>query len=84
MSLEANAIARFKALAAIPDACQLERRIIQERLCLLIDCPNSAIANTLWRNQNQLTEPLRELTLAERCIILYKGRVWHPAFHDLQ
>lgn len=84
MSLEANTIARFKALAAIPEECQLERRIIQRRLCLLIDCPTSATANRLWRNQYQLTEPLKELTLAERCVILYKGRVWHPAFHDRQ
>jgi hypothetical protein len=83
MSVEATALARFKALAAIPNECQLERRIIQGKLCLRVDCPSSAIADTLWRNQYTLVEPLKELGLAERAVILHRGRVWHPAFRDL-
>lgn len=83
MNLEAKAFARFKVLAAIPDGCRLERQIIQGKLCLLVNCPNSMIADSLWRNQHQLAEPLRELGLAERGIIRYKERVWHPAFRDV-
>lgn len=83
MSVEANALERFKVLAAIPDECQLERRLIQGQLCLRVDCPSSAMADSLWRNQYTLVEPLKELGLAERAVILHRGRVWHPAFRDL-
>ena len=82
MGLETYAIARFRALAVIPETCQLEREIVQGKLCLLVDCPDSATADSLWRNQHQFTEPLKELALAERCIILHQGRVWHPSFGD--
>ncbi len=83
MSVEANALARFKVLAALPDECRLERRILQGKLCLLVDCPDSAIAERLWRNQYTLVDPAKALALAERSIILHKGRVWHPAYRDL-
>jgi len=84
MSFEANTLARFKALAALPKECQLQRRILQGRMCLLVSCPSSAIADSLWRNQYQLAEPLQETALAERAIIVHQGRVWHPAFREQQ
>jgi hypothetical protein len=83
VSLEAKALEQFRTLAAIPDTCRLERRLIQERLCMTVDCPSPAMADRLWRNQYQLVDLLRELALAERYVILCKGRVWHPSFRDL-
>lgn len=82
MSFEANILERFKALAALPAECQIERQLIQGKLCLLVNCSSSATADILWRNQYQLAAPLTDLGLAERCIILYRGRVWHPAFRN--
>lgn len=82
MSFEINILQRFKALAALPAECQLERRMIQGKLCLLVNCGDAATAYSLWCNQSQLVAPLTELGLAERCIIQHQGRVWHPAFRD--
>jgi hypothetical protein len=84
MNLEANAIARFRHLAVIPDECRVERRLVQGKLCLIVDCPNPELADRLWRNQHQLVAPLGELALGERAIVHCKGRVWHPAFRDAQ
>lgn len=82
MSLEANLIQRFREFTELPPECQLERRLIQQKVCLMVDCPNGAIANQLWRNQSSLAAALEILAMGDRCIILCQGKVWHPAFHD--
>jgi len=82
VTLETNALSRFKTLAAIPEDCQLERRMVQEQLCLFVDCPDPDTADNLWRNPYKLAVPLKTLGLAQKCVITYRGRVWHPAFRD--
>lgn len=82
MSLETLALERFHSMAGLPAGCQLERQVLQGKLCLLVNCPTRDVANHLWRNQYQLIPPLKELGLADRAIVMHDGRVWHPAYHD--
>lgn len=59
--------------------CKLSRGLVEGSLTLLLDCPNSAFAESLYGSRKILKQTLGETGFAEQIIILVKGRAYFPA-----